>query len=172
MKDGEKLMTFCAIVERKGDLVYKRFHELCRYKERWSAYKMWANEVDALLKVSTLHGLQQYVGSDRHKHEIVTMYAGHQLRRDDMSCAEAERQCSEIVGRLRDAGVVHRDVRPGNLMCRHGIITLIDFQWAWYPGCVFKNEKDAPREMGGRYRQKGNIDDMHSIIKSVRRIWQ
>ncbi len=85
-------------------------------------------------------------------------WAGHAARgTDDLS------QLTTIVKDLKAAGIVHRDIRPGNLLWQEGMLTLVDFGWAW-----IGNEKppiDAPDYLGDGFYAPGEWDDAKAAEK-------
>jgi len=48
-------------------------------------------------------------------------------------------QARGILKKLGEAGIKHRDIKPGNLLALNGILHLIDFSW-----CLFDDEEDTP----------------------------
>jgi thiamine kinase-like enzyme len=168
MHDGERISTFCSSIIRIGDTVRKTFHDHCKYRSRWPAEAMLRNESKALGKFKGKAGIQQLIKVTGNT--VVTAYAGHRLRKDDLSYVQAMAQGMAIVDRLERKGVVHRDIRPDNLVYRNSNVTLIDFAWAFFDGCIFKNKLDAPGAMGGRYRHPA-IDDRYSMTKSINHIY-
>ena len=48
-------------------------------------------------------------------------------------------QARGIIKKLGEAGIRHRDIRPGNLLALNGILHLIDFSW-----CLFDDEEETP----------------------------
>jgi len=47
-------------------------------------------------------------------------------------CEEYVSQCAEILDYLYENGIVHRDIRPENLVVSKGRVYLLDFGWAIY----------------------------------------
>lgn len=83
-------------------------------------------------------------------------------------------QMIEIYNALQDAGIMHRDIRPGNFLVVDNILKLIDFQYAidmTKPkelSCVNKNARIAGRlgNINFRYKSYGWRDSA-SIIKNM-----
>ena len=62
----------------------------------------------------------------------------------------SEVQSSLILYQLKDAGILHRDIRPDNIIVRpNGDWCLVDFGWA----CSVDDSYPAPSQVGGKYGQ-------------------
>lgn len=60
---------------------------------------------------------------------IVMEYCGAELNPSNVP-PDWRSQVDAIVGALSDARIIHRDIKPGNLLVRDGRLFLIDFGWA------------------------------------------
>ena len=77
-----------------------------------------------------------------------------------------EDQLKEIVSDLKHFGVIHRDIRPDNLMVKNGVIMLIDFGWA----CEEGDETPAPECLGFPYKPSWGFDDAFSMRKVIKEL--
>uniref|UniRef100_A0A6M3M2A6 Protein kinase domain-containing protein n=1 Tax=viral metagenome TaxID=1070528 RepID=A0A6M3M2A6_9ZZZZ len=67
------------------------------------------------------------------------------------------------LGKIKFAGILHRDIIPRNILINEGIIKLIDLSWAG------ENEdyKNFPGRLGTDYRKYPGFDDRYSLYKSL-----
>ena len=160
MKVGEQIKTFSATVLRVDEKrVRKTFTEAV---QRYSMQQMFDNEVGALKRVQHLPGFQQLLEYDFP--HITTRYCGVELPKSQPDHpADVLQQMEAFVQALDTVEMVHRDVLPRNILYHEGQLTLIDFTWAYYPGCAFNNINDAPRGLGGRWNPKGGFSNAYSI---------
>jgi SAM-dependent methyltransferase len=66
--------------------------------------------------------------------------------------------CLEILNVLEANEIIHRDIRPANILFLNGRHYLIDFGWS-----IWKSEEDTPvphhKNLGGKYYQTSKRDD-------------
>jgi hypothetical protein len=120
-----------------------------------------ANELAALTKLNSRHFPK--IVSDLNDRELILEYCGVRLTKENMP-KDFEQQIREILLELRNAGLVHRDIIPGNLFVKDEILRLIDFGWAVNAGQEYK---DAPRKLGTGFRKGEEFDDEYSLRKSI-----
>ncbi len=90
-------------------------------------------------------------------------WLGHTPRKSDNLA-----QLQIIIDDLRSARLVHRDIRPGNLLWQEGNLALIDFGWAWIDG--EKPPMDAPDYLGDGFYTPGRWDDGEAAAKVVAKL--
>lgn len=74
-----------------------------------------------------------------------------------------KQQLQDILAILQEEEIIHRDIRPENLMLKNGVIKLIDFGWA-----VFKDEPlFGPDCIGDNYKSQEGWDDEYSMLKTM-----
>ena len=169
MKDGQKKITTFAMVVRKGSIVAKVLHKHHRFDAAYQAKQLFVNEAQALKLVRGKPGFQQLKKTDWPI--LYTAYAGSRLKQKDVDRDVAAAQALKILERLRQAGVVHRDIRPDNLLWDGRRIVLIDFQWAFFAGSFFKSVDDAPGVLGGKYKSPHGFKDRYSMWATLRDIF-
>ncbi|MBK8619807.1 MAG: protein kinase family protein [Anaerolineales bacterium] len=75
--------------------------------------------------------------------------------------------CLNILRELSEKGIVHRDIRPDNILVRNGRPVLLDFGWAQSQ----KYEFVTPDALGGVERPlDGNFSDVYSMGKVIERV--
>jgi len=121
-------------------------------------------EVISLKKLRTNHFPK--LKKDVDGHTFIMNYCGIPLTREHLP-RNYRRQIKEILAELERAKIVHRDIRPLNLLVKDGIIKLIDFGWAVRSG----DENDEyPKKLGSNFKAKGGFDDKYSLEKSIAHI--
>ena len=124
------------------------------------------NEFEALTMFMNCPHFQQVIDVNYETKTLTTQYCGEPLG-PHTSVKDEERQVERILNTLNKKGVTHRDVRPGNIMVKDGIMTLIDFEWAVWRGSPIEHHK-APESLGMKWRQaRDKFNDEHSLKLSL-----
>lgn len=95
-------------------------------------------------------------------------HCGAELSADNLP-ADWRDQVTAIAAALADAGIIHRDIKPGNVMVKEGQLYLIDFGWAvWADEVAYPSPRelcaDVPRE-----RIYDNLAALNWLISSSAR---
>jgi SAM-dependent methyltransferase len=73
----------------------------------------------------------------------------------------AEKDIQLILKHLRKHKIVHRDIKPSDLLWNGENVVLIDYGWAVHEG----EKSDCPEHIGGGYRCPTGFDDEYSLKK-------
>jgi thiamine kinase-like enzyme len=126
------------------------------YKEKFGWAKDW--ELEILKKLEGNPHFPKILGQGDDYLDL-EWRGFNATKEDDLS------QLNDIVKSLASAGIVHRDIRPGNLLWQEGNLTLIDFGWAWIDGR--KPPIDAPEYLGNGFYENNDWDDAKAAEKVI-----
>ena len=125
-------------------------------------------EVDALQRIQAVDPMCKHFPTliDVLNDRIKMTYCGEPPTKATIP-ADFEAQTVEILRVLKEANVLHRDIRPGNILIHGPLIKVIDFSWA----TTFKKPKGTPSNapgLGADYRKgEGTYDDAFSLRKTI-----
>lgn len=97
---------------------------------------------------------------DQDDRRLTMTYAGPLLARDSLP-ADWREQAEDILDTLHGAGCRHNDIKPGDLVIRHGRIHLLDFGWATPVGQPVPQA--WPPGLGSHWRSPDGFDDRFSL---------
>lgn len=125
------------------------------------AYGLIENEKRILKKLNSCHfpkvfGLEGY--------ELGIEDCGDLLTIDNLP-DNWKKQLVSIILELKAEGVIHRDIKPDNLMIKNGIIKLIDFGWA---RLIEDSDDNPPSCLGYPYRPSWGFSDEFSMRKIIK----
>jgi serine/threonine protein kinase len=120
-------------------------------------------EVAALRKLHGLHYFPDLI--EERENSIIMTHCGEKLTYKNMP-HDYDDQTAEIIKLLALADIVHRDIRPDNLMILGRYIRLIDFGWA----TTYADKENIDIEIGGEWKNAGGYNDRYSMMKSIESI--
>jgi len=144
---------------------YKCYHT--NTVERLSYYRIFKKqpEENAKRESKTLTLLQNSMHFPRlfscdGKEEMVIEFCGKHLKKLPN---DWKYQAEAILRDLKNAGILHRDIIPRNILINEGIIKLIDLSWSG----AEEDYKIFPGWLGTDYRAYPGFDDRYSLYKSL-----
>lgn len=146
-----------SIVTKEGDVIIKK-------QTNYGAYNLIDNEKRILPLVFESNHFPKLMG-DRID-AIVIEDCGIPLTLENLPSNWRE-QCIEIVNDLKKYKVIHRDIRPDNLLVKDGIIKLIDFGWSRLES---DPEDEPPSCLGFPYKSSEGFSDVFSMRKIIKEV--
>jgi len=156
-KVGKRWRGVTAIATYRGDgYVTKKYRASCD--------KCVARETKALVLLGSSAHSPDLIRVDGNSLDIT--YAGERATAANIP-KDVEEQCQGFLDDMAKAGLVHRDIMPGNLLVLDGVLMVIDYGW-----CVPVEDvnQKAPGGLGDRFRSKDGFDDKYSLDKSIAHI--
>lgn len=168
------------IVIIDGDVVYKTYHNSY---DKWQPSVLFNNYRKMLYLVKGLEGFEQLINeysgsvstsgietSDLSVGQgwVLKMeYAGEPIGSCIDSVVAAGPQVDKLLEKLKSLKIVFRDIIPGNILVKDGKLTLVDFEYCFFPNCVFKDVNDCPLELAGSYKSKKGFEDMAASFYEI-----
>tara|TARA_Y100001968_G_scaffold268912_1_gene259505 strand:+ start:2521 stop:3099 length:579 start_codon:yes stop_codon:yes gene_type:complete len=145
-----------------GNVIKKAGNIFTRGQYVYSPIDLLNREVLFLKK---LNGVNAPLLINRGKDWIEMENCGEILTRKNLPL-DWRKQISSITNNLSNLGIIHRDIKEGNVLVKNNKIYLIDFGWA-----VFVDEKYyiSPRELTKELKVNiyDNYQALHNLVNSL-----
>jgi hypothetical protein len=131
----------------------------------------WKNETTALERLAALpESLSRHFPKLLYKGEDVLelSYCGQHLSKKSMP-EDNTKQIKEIIDALKQVDLVHRDIKPDNVLIHADIIKIIDFGWVSNMA-EKENVHKKGVGLGGKWKNVKGFDDGYSLRKSIKEI--
>lgn len=133
-------------------------------QDSFMAYSLIDNEERILSKVSSIHFPKVI---SKNEGELSIEDCGDLLTVDNLP-KDWKAQLVEILIDLKTNNLVHRDIKPDNLMIKDGVIKLIDMGWAKFE---YEEEKISPPAcLGYPYKPSWGHDDNYSMRQIMKQM--
>ncbi len=121
------------VLKQAGPTFIRRKHQ---FDPKW----LLQREAVFLMRLDGRHAPRLLASGDDW---IEMEHCGTELSADNLP-ADWRAQSAEIAAFLAEAGIIHRDIKPGNILVKEGQLYVIDFGWA-----IWANEDPylSPREL-------------------------
>lgn len=156
--------TFNAYWKGATSVVSKGDGIVTKKQDSFMAYSLIDNEERILSKVHSNHFPKVLSKTDG---ELSIEDCGDTLTEDNLP-HDWKEQLIQILMDLKTNKIIHRDIKPDNLMIRGGVIKLIDFGWA-----RFSDEEDKvapPACLGYGFKPSWGYDDNFSMRQIIKRM--
>lgn len=159
---------------RDSDIVYKIYYN-SYFRDlsgkEWTVAKLFKNYEMMLNLVKGVDGFEQLINVYNTGEEasflgtiLKVKYAGEPITASNIdSVVAAGAQVERILETLKSLNIVYRDIIPGNLLVKDGKLTLVDFEYCFFPGCMYSNVEDAPAELAGPFKSKEGFNNIFSF---------
>lgn len=142
-----------SVVSKEGGFVIKK-------QTGWKGYKLEENEKNILSKIKSRH----FPSVEESEEGLKIEDCGSRLKLKNLP-EDWRDQLKFIIQELKHFGIIHRDIKPDNLMVKDGFIKLIDFGWARFE----KDKEDSPPScLGYPYKPSYGFDDNFSMKKIIK----
>jgi len=145
-----------SVIENKEGSVVKT-------QTSFMGYDLINNEKRILSNISSIHFPKVLSATDG---TIEIEHCGEILTENNLP-NDWKEQLVQVLIDLRANNVIHRDIKPDNLMVKDGVVKLIDFGWA---RLVDDPEDNPPACLGYPYKPSHGFDDNYSIRRIMKEI--
>lgn len=141
-------------------IVTKEDGKILKKQEAWNEYDLIGNEYRILSQLNSRH----FPKATKTEEGVELEDCGDRLNVYNLP-ENWKQQLIEILYELKSNKVLHRDIKPDNLMVKNGVIKLVDFGWA-----RFENDPqdNPPNCLGHPYRPTWGWDDGFSMKKVIK----
>jgi len=158
-------------VKNKSKTVRESYNRIVKTFLDQSLIKYLVKEHQQLEKLSKKHFPNSKLSPDRLCLELE--YRGKRLTKETIP-SNWQGQIKEILDELKEKNILHRDIRPDNLLVMNGNITLIDFAFSTDLQNNSLEVSDIPelpeafrRGLGTRFKLEDKFDDQYALEESI-----